>query len=136
MAASVITISCFRQAPSAQVKRIFGYLANLPHGVIRYRIHESEYSDLPHKNYNRARTVYTGEREELPYDLPEPLGKQVTSTHYVDANLHHDLVTSKAVTVILHMFNAIPVHWHCRRQSTVETAIGSEFVAASYKNCC
>ena len=57
-----------------------------------------------------------------PHDLPKPLGKQVTSTHYVDANLHHDLVPGKAVTVILHMFNGTPVHGHHKRQLTVETA--------------
>ena len=61
------------------------------------RIHESDYSNLPHKEYDWARTVYTGAREDLPHNLPKPLGKQVTSTHYVDVNLHYDLVTSNAV---------------------------------------
>ena len=55
-------------------------------------------------------TVYTGVRGQLPHDLPKSLGKQVASTHYVDANLHHDLITGKAVTAILHMLNAAPVH--------------------------
>ena len=55
----------------------------------------------------------------------------MTSTHYVDANLHHDLLTGKAVTAILHMLHATPVHWHCKRLLTVGTAtFGSEFVAA------
>ena len=79
----------------------FGYLAKLSHGAIRYRFHEPDYSNLPHKQYDWARTVCNGAREQLPHDLPKPLGRQVTSTHYVDANLHHDLVTSKAVTAIL-----------------------------------
>ena len=49
----------------------------------------------------------------------------------MDANLHHDFVTGKAVTATLHMLNATPVHWHCKRQLTMETAtIGSELVAA------
>ena len=49
----------------------------------------------------------------------------------MDTNLHHDLIAGKAVSAILHMLNATPVHWHCKRQSTLETAtIGSEFVAA------
>ena len=49
----------------------------------------------------------------------------------MDANLHHDLVTGKAVTAILHMLNATPVHWHGKRQLTFETAtFGSEFVSA------
>ena len=49
----------------------------------------------------------------------------------MDANLHHDQVTGKAVTACLHMVNATPSHWHTKRQATVETAtFGSEFVAA------
>ena len=55
----------------------------------------------------------------------------MTTTTYVDANLHHDQVTGKAVTACLHMVNATPSHWHTKRQPTVETAtFGSEFVAA------
>ena len=55
----------------------------------------------------------------------------MTSTQYVDANLHHDLMTAKAVTAILHVLNATQVHWHCKRQLTLEPAtFGSEFVAA------
>ena len=53
----------------------------------------------------------------------------MTSTHYKDANLHQDLITSQAVTAILHMINATPVHQCCKRQLTVETAtFGSELL--------
>ena len=55
----------------------------------------------------------------------------MTTTTFVDANLHHDQVTGKAVTACLHIVNATPSHWHTKRQATVETATyGSEFVAA------
>ena len=55
----------------------------------------------------------------------------MTTSTYVDANLHHDQVTGKAVTACLHMVNATPSHWHTKRQATVETAtFGSEFVVA------
>ena len=60
-----------------------------------------------------------------------PLGKPVTLTHYVDANLFHDALTGRSVTGILHMLNATPIDWYSKKQSTVETATyGSEFVAA------
>ena len=56
----------------------------------------------------------------------------MTTTTYVDANLHHDQATGKAVTACLHSVNATPSHWYTKRQATVETATyGSEFVAAS-----
>ena len=53
----------------------------------------------------------------------------MTTTTYVDANLHHDQVTGKAVTACLHIVNATPSHGYTKRQATVETATyGSEFV--------
>ena len=55
----------------------------------------------------------------------------MTTTTYVDANLHHDQVTGRAVTACLHLVNATRSHWHTKRQATVETApFCSEFVAA------
>ena len=92
---------------------------------------QTDYSNLPHKEYDWQRTVYGGAKEEIPHDIPEPKGKHVTTTTYVDANLHHDQVNGKAVTACLHIVNATPSHWYTKRQATVETATyGSEFVAA------
>ena len=55
----------------------------------------------------------------------------MTITAYVDANLHHDQVTCRAVAACLHLVKATRSHWHTKRQATVETAsFGSEFVAA------
>ena len=86
---------------------------------------------LPHREYDWQRTVYAGAKEEIPHDIPEPKWKHVTTTTYVDANLHHDQVTGRAVTACLHLVNATPSHGHTKRQATVETAtFGSEFVAA------
>ena len=61
-------------------------------------------------------------KEEVPYDIPEPKGNHVTTTTNVDANLHHDQVTGRAVTASLHLVNATTSHWHAKRQATVETS--------------
>ena len=118
IAVHVMTMSRFRQQPRIgrleRLKKIVGYLANLPYGALRFRVHEPDYSNLPHKEYEWQRTVYGGAKEEIPHDISEPKGKQVTTTTYVDANLHHDLVTGKAVTACLHMVNATPSHWHTK----------------------
>jgi hypothetical protein len=64
-------------------------------------------------------------------DACEPLGKYVTLTHYVDANLCHYLITGCSVTGILHLVNKTPIDWYSKKQATVETATyGSEYVAA------
>ena len=135
IAIHVMTMSRFRQQPRIghleRLKKIVIYLANFPHGALRFRLHEPDYSNLPHKEYDWQRTVYEGAKEEIPHDIPEPKGKYVITTTYVDANLHHDQVTGNSVTACLHIVNATPSHWYTKRQATVETeTYGSEFVAA------
>jgi hypothetical protein len=58
-------------------------------------------------------------------------GREVTIIAYTDANLHHDILTGRSVTEILHLCNQTLIDWYSKRQATVETAtFGSEFTAA------
>ena len=92
---------------------------------------EPDYSDIPEQFYNWTTTVYSDVEELLPTDAPEPLGKQVTFTTYVDANLYHNMITGRSVRGIIHLINQTPFDWYSKKQSTVETATyGSKFVAA------
>ena len=85
---------------------------------------------LPDLEYDWTR-IYGNVLEEIPKDVPEPLGKSVSTTTFLDANLLHDLITGRSVTAVLHFFNLTPGDWYSKRQATVENATyGSEFVAA------
>ena len=135
VATAVMSLSSFRAAPRRghldRVKRIYGYVAKMRYGVIRIRTDEPDYSDLPVQEYDWSKSVYGDIQEVLPKDAPKPLGKFVTLTHFVDANLMHDMVTGRSVTGILHLINKTPFDWFSKKQATVETATyGSEFVAA------
>ena len=135
IAVHVMSLSRFRAQPRKghldRAKRIVGYLLFLPDGAIRFRTGEPDFSSLKDQEYDWTRSVYSGACEQIPHDIPKPLGKHVQTTHYVDANLHHDLATGKAVTAVLHFLNQTPIDAYTKRQSTVETATcGSEFVAA------
>jgi hypothetical protein len=67
----------------------------------------------------------------IPQVAPDPLGKMVTLTHYLDANLVHNTISGISVTGTLHMINNTPLDWYSKNQATVETATyGSEFNAA------
>ena len=130
-----MTMSRFRAEPRVghleRVKRIYGYLREYNAGAVRIRTNKPDYSDLPDTNYDWMYTTYGNVKEAIPEDLPPSLGKSVVLTTYVDANLHHDLITGRSVTGILHLVNQTPVDWYTKRQATVETATyGSEFVAA------
>jgi hypothetical protein len=103
----------------------------MKHGYIRIRTGEPDYSDVATPTYDWARTVYGKVKEQLPSDAPEPRGKPIVLTSYVDANLLHDMTTGRSVTAILHLMNQTPIEWFSKKQATVETATyGSEFVAA------
>ena len=135
IAVHVMSLSRFRAQPRKghldRAKRIVGYLLFLRDGAIRFRTGEPDFSSLKDQEYDWTRSVYSGDCEQIPHDIPKPLGKHVQTTHYVDANLHHDLATGKAVTAALHFLNQTPIDAYTKRQSTVETATyGSEFVAA------
>ena len=132
---AVMTMSGFRTAPRIghleRCKRIYGYLSKMKHAMIRVRTEEPDYSDVPEQHFDWAYTVYGDVKEIIPDDLPEPLGKPVVLTTYVDANLYHDWLTGRSVTGILHLVNQTPFDWYSKKQSTVETATyGSEFSAA------
>ena len=102
-----------------------------PHGCIRVWTEEPDYSNLNKNDYDWMYTVYRNCQEQIPQDAPEPLGKPVVTTTYVDANLYHCLLTGRANTGVLHLLNKTPTNWFSKRQNTVETATyGSEFVSA------
>jgi hypothetical protein len=73
-------------------------------------------------SHDRSRSVYGKITELVPLDAPEPLGKHMTLTHYVDTNLMHDVVTGRSVTDILHLANKTTIDWYTKKQASVETA--------------
>ena len=135
LSVAIMTLSAYRASPRKghldRAKRIYSYLAKMRHATIRVRTNEPDYSGLPEQDNDWTYTAYGNVKEQIPHDLPEPLGNYVTLTHYFDANLYHDLLTGRSVTGVLHFLNQTPIDWYAKKQSTVETATyGSEFVAA------
>ena len=131
---AVMSMSSFHAAPRRghlqRLQRICGYLTRMKHGTIRFWTHEPDYSDLPPEEHEWF-SIYGEVTEMLPEAAPDPLGKPITLTHYVNANLFHDALTGRSVTGIIHMLNATPIDWYSQKQATVDTATyGSEFVAA------
>ena len=132
---AVMTLSSFRAVPRVghleRAKRVVSYLVKMKNAVIRFRTGIPDYSDLPNNRYEWEHSIYGNVKEALPHDAPKALGQPVVLTHYVDANLFHDVVTGRSATGILHFINQTPIDWYSKKQATAETATyGSEFVAA------
>ena len=132
---ATMTMSRFRMAPRKEhlerLKRMYGYLKKFRSAAICFQTDEPDLSGIPAQDYDWCETVYGNVAEEIPKDYPKPLGKQVTTVTYVDANLQHDLLTGRSVTGVLHFCNQTLIDWYSKRQACVQTAtFGSEFVAA------
>ena len=131
-----MSLSRFRAQPRKEhldrTKRTVGYLLFLPDGAIRFRTGEPDFSSLKDQEYDWTRSVYSGACEQIPHDIPKPLGKHGQTTHYVDANLHHDLATGKAVTAVLHFLNQTPIDAYSKRHHLVSYHQVKEAIAAKY----
>ena len=96
---------------------------------------EPDYSYLPNMKFDWSYTVYGTVQEIIPNNCPNPLGKSVTSTTTLDANLLHYLATGASLTACPLFSNQTPTDWYSKKQATVKTATyGSEFVAAKTAN--
>ena len=135
VATATMTMSKFRPAPREghlnRVKRIYGYVQRFKDAAVRIRTGEPDYQGMSMPEHDWMYSVYGNVKEEEPAFMPEPLGKRVVTTTFVDANLYHDYLDGRPVTGILHFVNQTPVDWYTKKQATVATAtFGSEFVAA------
>ena len=110
--AQVTTMSRFRSAPRKgqleRLQRIYGYVLKTKHYSTRYRTKEPDYSYLPNMKYDWSYTVYGNVQEIIPNNCPKPLGKSVTTTTTLDANLPHCLATGASLTAWLHFCNQTP----------------------------
>ena len=73
--AQVMSMSRFRLGPKIghleRMKRLYGYLVKTKHFAIRYRM-----ITPPKHEYEWTRSVYGNVKEEIPKDIPKPLGKR------------------------------------------------------------
>ena len=75
----------------------------MQHATISIRTNEPDFSAIPDPNYVRSNSVYSNVKEILPKDAQIPLGKYITLSHYVAANLMDDMITGRSVTSILNL---------------------------------
>ncbi len=132
---AVMTLGRFRAAPRIghmmRVQCICGYLSKTPDAAICFRIGIPDTTILVEPPRQKWEYDYGNMSEELPFDMPVPLGNSVRISTFEDAHLLHDHVTGRSAMGILHFVSQMPVEWFSKRQNTVETAsYGSEFVVA------
>eukprot|EP00957_Ditylum_brightwellii_P094392 7187512-Ditylum_brightwellii.AAC.1 len=132
--AATVTMARFRPTPCQghlkHLKHIYCFLHNYKKTAIKFNTEMPDYSNhkIEKKYWGH---IYHPCQEEIPEDTPEPYGKSVLTTTFVDANLLHDVTIGRSCTGIIHLLNKTPIDLLSKRQNTVETVTyGPEFVAA------
>ena len=73
---------------------------------------------------------YPGAQEAIPPNMPEPRGKSVSMTTFVDADHAGCKLTRRSHSGVLVFVNRAPILWYSKRQATVEAStFGSESIA-------
>jgi len=131
----------------AEVSILAGYLCNPRDGHMDAALHLYGYLKQKHnarlvldpsypeidqsKFIERNWDNYYGDvKEELPPDMPEPLGKDVDLQLYVDSSHANDKVNRRSRTGFFVFLNSALIQWQSKKQPTIETSVfGAEFVA-------
>ena len=123
-----------REGHLEQIHHIFAYLKNKPKLTLYFD------PDIPNIDPSWSsgdtpetfKETYRDAKEELPPDhmLPQPRGRPVSTTAFVDASHAANKVTRRSHTGFVIFVNKAPVIWYSKRQNTVESStFSSEFIA-------
>ena len=123
----------FQAAPRAghlaQAFHVFAYLKHHKKSSLVFDWTEPEL-DLSQFAICDWKEFYPGAAESIPTNMPEPRGRSVTMTCFVDADHAGCLLTRRSHSGVLIFVNRAPIIWFSKRQATVESStFGSESVA-------
>ena len=77
-----------------------------------------------------SKSIYGELEEELPPNMPKPLGMEMVMTIYVDSDHAGEVLTRRSRTGFVVFLNKAPIYWMSKKQTSCETStFGSEFVA-------
>ena len=121
----VLLLSAFSAAPrvghSDAVYHMFAYLRKHNSAAITFDPTMPVFG-IDFNHYDSWEEFYDPEPESVPKDAPEPQGKMVHMSCFVDASHASNKVTYRSHTGIFIMLNSAPIMWYSKRQNTVETS--------------
>ena len=106
---------------------IFSYLQANMDWELAMDSRQKSWTEIPQQNWKE---FYPWATDELPSDMPTPLGIAVQLLMFVDASHASNVVTRQSRTGVIIFVNSAPVIWYSKKQNSIETSsFGSEFMA-------
>jgi hypothetical protein len=108
---------------------VFAYLKKYNHRKLVFDDTKPQYDESRFVRPDWSKN-YPGAAEAIPPNMPEPRGRPVEMTCYVDADHAGCHATRRSQTGIIIYVQSAPILWYSKRQNTIETStFGSEFIA-------
>jgi hypothetical protein len=121
--------ACPREGRLKQMFHLFAYLKQYNQSSLvldwtEPSLDEKMFKECDWKEY------YPGATEAIPDNMPEPCGKPVLTTCFVDADHAGCRLTRHSHSGVFIFVNMAPIIWFSKRQATVESStFGSESIA-------
>lgn len=118
-----------RRGHLEQVLHIFAYLKHHPKSTM---VFDDTVPDFRNKRFQKHdwSELYPDAKEAIPHNMPEPRGKPVLVSCFVDADHAGCRATRRSHSGIIIFVNKAPILWYSKRQNTVEASTyGSELLA-------
>ena len=126
-------LSRFQAAPrEGHLEQMFHIMAYLKNHNKSRLVFDHSYPTFDNLNESNVdwQEYYPGAAEPIPPNVPEPRGKEVSMTCFVDADHAGCQLTRRSHTGVVIFVNRAPILWFSKRQATVESStFGSESVA-------
>ena len=123
-------LCCPREGHLRRLFRVWGYLKKFPNKSIGICAEDPIYEQPLTEFKADFEDQYRYAKEEIDPGFPEPKGKPLATTIFVDSDHAHDTVTRRSITGILVVVGSTPVSWMSKRQGAVATSTYSaEFCA-------
>ena len=122
--------TCPRQGHMEEILHIFALLRNKSKLSLYFDYSEPQFEmSIFNHDFTPLKEHYRDVYEELPFSTPQPRGRAVTTTAYVDASHAANKVTRRSHTGYILFVNKALILWHSKRQNTVESStFFSEFI--------
>ena len=123
--------ACPRVGHMEQLLHIFAFIKRKPKLSLYFdhaypKIDESSFNH----NIEPFKEHYRDAEDEEPFNQPQPRGRSVIMTAYVDASHAASKVTRRSHSGFVIFLNKAPISWYSKRQNTVESStFSSEFIA-------
>jgi hypothetical protein len=118
-----------RQGHLEQMFHVFAYLKKYNRSALVFDWTEPDLDVTMFKECD-WKEYYPEAKEAIPDNMPEPRGRSVTTTCFVDADHAGCRLTRRSHSGVLIFVNRAPIMWFSKRQATVESStFGSESIA-------